>query len=230
MPKPVELSSGAELRLTGPASRVAVICVNGGQSREVPGTWSASLEWLVRRLAPHHPGLALAEVRYRIKSWKRLELCLEDTLAALEEVVGAGARRVLLLGFSMGGAVAIGAAGHPAVTTVLGLAPWIPERLDLSGLDGRRLVVLHGALDHYLPGIPGISPKSSLLGFERAQARGIEGSYELIPRAIHPIAMRAPWGAAVPAPRAGRWAELVSEELTRFQASEGAGAASAATG
>ena len=227
---PVELSTGAELRLTGLASPAAVVCVNGGQSREVPGTWSASLEWLARRLAPRHPGLGLAEVRYRIKSWTRLELCVEDTLAALDEVVAAGARRVLLLGFSMGGAAAIGAARHPAVTTVVGLAPWIPERLDLSGLDGRRLVVLHGAFDRYLPGIPGVSPASSRRGFERARARGVVGSYELIPGAIHPIAMRAPWGAAVPAPRAGRWAELVSEELTRFQASEGAAAASAAAG
>src|SRR5207302_351687 len=33
----------------------AVVCVNGGQSADVPGTWSASLEWLVGRLAPRIP-------------------------------------------------------------------------------------------------------------------------------------------------------------------------------
>ena len=99
----------------------------------MPGTWSATLEWLVERLAPAFPRLGFAEVRYRIKSWNRLGMCVEDTLAALEAVAP---RRALLLGFSMGGAVAIGAAGHPAVRTVLGLAPWIPDRLDLSGLDG----------------------------------------------------------------------------------------------
>lgn len=216
-----ELETGAEMRLTGSLANGAVICVNGGQSRDVPGTWSASLEWLVERLAPEHPGLAFAEVRYRIKSWKRLGLCIEDTAAAVREVVATGSRRVLLLGFSMGGAAAIGAAGHPAVTTVLGLAPWIPDRLDLSSLDGKRLAVLHGAWDRYLPGIPGVSPASSQRGFERARARGVDGSYELIPRALHPIALRAPWGAALPAPRAGRWAELVGEELGRFQASDG---------
>ncbi len=209
------------MRVTGPLPGGAVVCVNGGQSRDVPGTWNASLEWLVDRLAPEYPGLGFAEVRYRIKSWKRLDLCVEDTLAALDEVVAGGARRTLVLGFSMGGAVAIEAAAHPAVTTVLGLAPWIPERLELSGLDGRRLVVLHGAWDRYLPGIPGVSPASSRRGFERARARGVEGSYELIPRALHPIAVRAPWGAALPAPRAARWAELVGGELDRFQASDG---------
>jgi hypothetical protein len=121
----------------------------------------------------------------------------------------------------MGGAVAIRAAGHPAVATVLGLAPWIPDRLDLSALQGRRLAVLHGEWDRYLPGIPGVSPASSRRGFERARAQGVEGEYTLVPRGLHPLAVRAPWGAALPLPRAGRFAELVAAELERFQASEG---------
>jgi pimeloyl-ACP methyl ester carboxylesterase len=206
------------MRVTGPAHRAAVVCVNGGRRAEVPGTWSPTLEWLVERLTPTFPGLGFAEVRYRIKSWQRLDMCVEDTLAALE---GLAPRRALLLGFSMGGAVAIRAAGHPAVRTVLGLAPWIPDRLDLSGLAGRRLAVVHGAWDRSLPGVPGVSPSSSLRGFERARAAGVEGDYELISRAFHPVAVRAPWGASLPLPRAGRWAALVAAELERFQASEG---------
>jgi pimeloyl-ACP methyl ester carboxylesterase len=141
-----------------------------------------------------------------------------DALAALEAVAP---RRALLLGFSLGGAVAIGAAGHPSVRVVVGLAPWIPDRLDVAGLAGRRLAVLHGAWDRHLPGVPGVSPSSSRRGFERARAAGVDGSYALIPRAVHPIAVRAPWGASLPVPRAARWAELVAAELERFQASEG---------
>lgn len=206
------------MRLTGAVGERAVVCVNGGSGRDVPGTWSASLEWLVRRLGPRFPELAFLEVRFRIKSWNRLDMCAEDCLAAIEEAVDAGAREVLLLGFSMGGAVAIKSAGHPAVTTVLGLAPWIPDRLGLSPLRGRRLVVVHGELDRWLPGIPGVSPTSSRRGFERARREGVDGSYTLLSGAIHPIAVRGPWGRAVPMPRAGRWAELVAAELERFQA------------
>ena len=174
----------------------------------------------MRRLAPALDRLAFLEVKFRIKSWNRLEMCAEDTLAAVNVAVGAGAREVLLLGFSMGGAVAIKAAGHPAVTTVLGLAPWIPDRLSLAPLRGRRLVVIHGSLDRYLPGIPGVSPASSRRGFERARLEGVDGTYTLVDGGIHPIAVRAPWGGAIPMPRARRWAQLVAAELERFQASE----------
>ena len=210
------LSTGAELRVTGPAeATAAVVCVNGGQSAEVEGTWSASLEWLVGRLAPSFPGLAFAEVRYRIKSWNKLDWCSEDALSAIQTV---GAARTLLVGFSMGGAVASLVAAEPSVVTVVGLAPWFPDRLPLDGLKGRRLRVLHGSLDRWLPGIPGVSPASSRRGFERARALGVEGEYTIIPGAVHGLALRAHRGRPVPLPRAHTWARLVADELHRFEA------------
>jgi pimeloyl-ACP methyl ester carboxylesterase len=210
------LGTGAELRVTGPTERAAVVCVNGGQKREVEGTWSATLEWLVGRLAPRFPGLGFAEVRYRIKSWNRMSWCVEDARAAVRET---GAPRTLLLGFSMGGAVAIAAADEPTVENVVGLAPWIPDRLSVEPLVGHRFDVLHGQIDRSLIGIPGVSPDSSRRGFERARALGVEGSYTIIPGAVHGVALRAHWGAPIPLPRAARWAELVSVALQRFQAS-----------
>lgn len=210
-----ELATGAELRLSGPADRATVVCVNGGQAAAVEGTWSASLEWLVRRLAPTFPELGFAEVRYRIKSWKRLDSCVADTRAAVREV---GAPRTLLLGFSMGGAVAIQASDEPSVEGVLGLAPWIPDRLALDPLRGKRLDVIHGGLDRWLPGIPGVSASSSRRGFERARALGVDGTYSLIPRALHGIAFRAPGGVAWPLPRAREWARIVAARLECFQA------------
>ena len=114
------------MRVRGPANRLAVVAVNGGRAAPVEGTWSASLEWLVDRLTPQFPELRFAEVRYRIKSWNRFDSCVGDARAAMAEL---DAVRILLLGFSMGGAVAISVADEPRVTGVLGLAPWIPDRL-----------------------------------------------------------------------------------------------------
>lgn len=211
----MRLRSGAELRITGPAAaQLAVVGMNGGQAAEVGGTWSASIEWLVRRLALDFPQMTFAEVKYRIKSWNRLDWCIEDAQAAIEAI---GAPRTLLLGFSMGGAVAARAAGEASVETVVGLAPWFPERISLDQLRGRRLAVLHGSFDRGLPGIPGVSPASSRRGFERARALGVEGEYTLIPGALHGIALRAHWGRALPLPRAHTWARLVADELARFQ-------------
>jgi pimeloyl-ACP methyl ester carboxylesterase len=210
------LESGAELRLTGPTDRAAVVCVNGGQRAEVEGTWSASLEWLVRRLAPRFPQLGFAEVRYRIKSWERLDWCVEDARAAIQAV---GAPRTLLLGFSMGGAVGISVADEAGVEEVLGLAPWIPDRLDLSPLRGRRLIVIHGSLDRALPGIPGVSAAHSRRGFERARALGVDGEYTLLRGAVHGMALRAHWGRPIPLLRASAWARLVARELERFEGS-----------
>lgn len=211
------LATGAELRVTGPADECAVVCVNGGQAREVEGTWSASVEWLVRSLAPRLPHVGFAEVRYRVKSWKQFESCVEDGRAAVEEV---GARRTVLLGFSMGGAVSIAIAGVPHVEGVIGLAPWIPDELDVTSLRGKRLTVLHGAFDRWLPGIPGVSVSHSRKGFDRACERGAVGRYVLIPGAFHAIALRAPGGRLVRLPKAERWAGLLEDELRRFATAE----------
>jgi dienelactone hydrolase len=190
--------------------------VNGGQAAAVAGTWSATIEWLVRRLAPQFPALAFAEVRYRIKSWNKLDWCIEDARAAIAAV---GAQRTLLLGFSMGGAVSARVADEPSVETVVGIAPWLPDRLPLDALAGKRLRVLHGSLDRALPGIPGVAPALSRRGFERALALGAEGEFTLVRGGLHGAAVRRPSGALLALPRAAKWASLVAEELTAFDRS-----------
>ena len=199
--------------MRGPETGDAVICVNGGQRKHVAGTWSASLEWLVDRLAPRFPSLRFAEVRYRVKSWEQLDWCIEDAHEAIDAVA---APRTLMLGFSMGGAVSAAVAGEPAVSGVLGLAPWLPERLSLAGLRGKRLRIVHGELDRALPGVPGVAPASSRAGFERALALGAEGEYTLLPGAVHGVALRAPWGALLPLPRSAGWLRLCADEVARF--------------
>jgi pimeloyl-ACP methyl ester carboxylesterase len=212
----VPLETGAEARLRNDRAALAVVLVNGGTAKPVAGTWSATSELLAAELAPRHPGITFAEVRYRLKSWKELDSCMADTTAALELVDGLGARRALLVGFSMGGAVSIGVAAHEIVAGVLGLAPWIPDQLELDGLDGKRLDVVHGAWDRWLPGIPGVSPAVSRRGFERARARGVEGTYTVLARALHGAAVRRPSGELVRLPRWRAWVDQVDLALGRF--------------
>jgi dienelactone hydrolase len=207
------IDSGAELRVTG-AGPDAVVCVNGGGRAEVPGTWSSTVEWLVERLSPRYPGLRFGEVRYRIKSWRRLDLCVEDGLAAIAAL---DPRRTLMLGFSMGGSVSVRLGAHPSVVGVLGLAPWLPEQLDLSPLVGKRLAIVHGTLDSPLPGVPGVTAKSSLHAYERAVAQGIDASYALVRGGLHGTAVRSPLGRKVTLPRARAWLDAVRAELDRFQ-------------
>ena len=214
-PAPTRLASGAELRLTGPRGAPAVVLANGGQAAEVAGTWSATLEWLVGRLAPRFPGLAFAEVRYRIKSWKRLDLCEEDVRDAVAEVA---APRTLLVGFSMGGAVASLRPTRQPSRACSASRRGSPTGSTSARLAGRRLDVLHGTLDRWLPGVPGVSPVLSRRGFDRAAALGVPGTYELIPGAVHGAALRSPWGALVPLPRAGAWANRATAVIERYAA------------
>ncbi len=199
-----------------------MLCVNGGQKAAVEGTWSASLEWLVGRLAPSFPAVRFAELRYRIKSWEHLDSCIDDARAALDELA---ARRTLLVGFSMGGAVSSVVADDASVRVVVGIAPWLPHQLPLDALAGKRLHVLHGSLDRALPGIPGVSAASSRAGFERALRAGARGEYTLLRGAVHGLALRAPGGGPChyPAQLRGRgWSQTRSRASSR-RAEEGLG-------
>jgi hypothetical protein len=213
----IPLETGGDARVRNEGAPIAAVLLNGGAAKALPGTWSATSELLAVELAPRFPDITFSEVRYRIKSWNELPSCIADATAALDLV----ACPSLLIGFSMGGAVSIGVAGHDCVTGVVALAPWIPERLSLDGLRGRRLDVIHGSWDRYLPGIPGVSATSSLRGFERARALGIEGTYSLIPRALHGAALRKPSGAILHLPRWRDWVDLVGARLASFQSLAG---------
>lgn len=213
---PFPLATGAEARWTGTPGRRAVVCVNGGTAAEVEGTWSASVEWLVQRLARRFPELGFLEVRYRVKSWRRLELCVEDTAAAIDTARESGAGELALLGFSMGGAVAVRNAAADGVELVAGVNPWLPPQLELGTLQGRRLVIAHGAFDAPLPLIPGVKPSMSQAAAERARASGIEVERQVVPYGFHAVALRRRDGGMLALPGAGRYADVVGDQLERF--------------
>jgi dienelactone hydrolase len=203
--------------MRGPSDGRVAICLGGGVAAAVPGVWNASLEWLADRLAPRHPELGFLEVRYRIRSWRNMGPCVEDAAAALDAAASAGAREVVLIGFSMGGAVAVTVAAHPLVTQVIGLAPWLSDRLDVSPLRGRHLDVLHGSLDRWFPGVPGVPASLSQRGVERAAALGVPTSYRLVRGGVHGIAARTRFGLTR-FPRAREWLAGVDALLSAVEA------------
>ncbi|AKU18321.1 alpha/beta hydrolase [Luteipulveratus mongoliensis] len=52
-----------------------------------------------------------------------------------------------LIGHSMGGRVALELAGHPDVSSIVALAPWVGERYDGESFVGTPLLVVHGVKD-----------------------------------------------------------------------------------
>lgn len=211
------LSTSATLRTTGPLQGAVVLCLSGGTGQVRPGVWGASIEYLVRRLAPRVPHLGFAELRYRVRSWRQMDLCIEDGRAAIDALVAGGADSVLLIGYSMGGAVSCSIADHRAVARVIGLAPWLPPELPYTAMRGRHFDILHGTLDRSLPGVPGVTPESSRRGFRRIVDLGATGTYQLIRGGGHAIALRGPRNWVVPLPFARRWAREVHELLDTYE-------------
>jgi pimeloyl-ACP methyl ester carboxylesterase len=207
------LQTGGDVRVSNKGGLVAAVLVNGGTARPVPGTWSATSELLVRELAPRFPAIRFVEVRYRLKSWRALDSCVADGRAA---VAAAGRATTLLIGFSLGGAVAVRLAATEGVTGVLGLAPWLPPELTLDGLRGKRLDVVHGSWDRHLPGIPGVSPAHSRAAWERARRLGVPGTYTVIPRGLHGCALRSRRGRLVRLPRWHTWVAATALTLAEL--------------
>ena len=212
----VALPGGAALRVRGGAGgggAPSLLLLGGSTHRDGAGTWSATSEWLARRIVRERPGWAVAEVRYRFGSWRRLAAAAEDAHAAILALDGMGRAPGALVGFSLGGRVAVALAGAESVRTVVGLAAWLPDGVDLRPLVGRRLHLAHGTLDGALPGVPGVSPRISQAAAARAEALGGPTELTMIAGGLHGVAARGRWSGLVPLPRAGRWAQVVMDAV-----------------
>ncbi|MEU5208077.1 alpha/beta hydrolase [Streptomyces sp. NPDC020742] len=101
-------------------------------------------------------GLTTHVLHYRCRGWNGTEAHpARDAAWALEEVVRRyGDVPVCLIGTGMGARAALHAAGHPAVNSVLGIAPWLPDPRRSDGppepvkqLIGRQVLLVHGTND-----------------------------------------------------------------------------------
>lgn len=139
----------------GPVRALALV-LHGGRSR---GTGAVTARQLaVLRMRPFVSslqragtgrGLAVAHLRYRVRGWNGVQASpVPDTEWALDRLAerypGVPAA---LVGHSMGGRAAVYAAGHPSVSTVVGLAPWIEPGDPVRPVAGRRVLFVHGDRD-----------------------------------------------------------------------------------
>jgi predicted esterase len=136
--------------------RGAVLVAHGGT--EVSAAPVTPLDPAVLRMIPlalairhglRGSGIAVSRPRYRVRGWNGdLASPVQDLRAVIDETVARfGAIPVVLIGHSMGARAAFRVAGHPAVTAVAGLAPWLPPAEPVEQLAGRRVLLAHGTAD-----------------------------------------------------------------------------------
>lgn len=147
-------TAGASITVSG----VVLLLPDGepySHRRPSPLTYARRLP-LARSLARAggSDGLAAHVVHYRCRGWNTTDAHLAaDAAWAVDEVVRRyGDVPVCLAGHGMGGRAALRAGGHPAVTSVLAMAPWLPGDPDaepepVKHLVGRQVLLVHGTND-----------------------------------------------------------------------------------
>ena len=193
----------------------------GHRARSCPATGAPRSSGSSSAWRPEHPALAFHEVRYRVKSWKHLDCASRTPRAALDAVAdrrAAGAAARLLdgrRGLDRGRRAPVGerrwSAWRPGSRRA---STWAACAAGASPSSRARSTAR-------LPGIPGVSPRSSRAGFERVHDAGGRGRLPAHPRRRPPHRPARRGERLVPAPRAATWARLVGGELARFQAEEG---------
>ncbi|MFD8731850.1 MULTISPECIES: alpha/beta hydrolase [Streptomyces] len=147
-------TAGAPYEVSG----VALLLPDGEpDSRRRPSPLSYAIQLPFARAlarAGEGDGLAVHVLRYRCRGWNDTDAHpAQDAAWAADEVQRRyGDVPVCLVGHGMGGRAALRAAGHGAVTSVLAMAPWLPDHTaaepePVKQLMGRRVLIVHGTND-----------------------------------------------------------------------------------
>jgi alpha-beta hydrolase superfamily lysophospholipase len=175
-----------------------VVVAHGGQSESTEPT--AALQLAVLRMIPvaaavrwalRGSGAAVRRPRFTVRGWNGAKASPVMDLTRLLDGIAAdcGPVPVVLVGHSMGARAAVRAAGHPAVSAVAGLAPWLPPGEPAAQLEGRRVLLVHGTQDTIT------SPEDTWAYAERAREVAEVAAVE-IRDGDHPMIRRAPlWHA-----------------------------------
>jgi hypothetical protein len=157
--------SGGMARRSGDAwaeagIRGAVVVAHGGKSvsteptspRELAVLRMLPLSNAIRRALRGY-GVGVYQPRFKLQGWNgELASPVADLGEVLDEIRTLfGDIPIVLIGHSMGARAAFRMAGHPAVTAVAGLAPWLPPGEAVDQLAGRRVLLVHGTADRVTP-------------------------------------------------------------------------------
>ena len=133
-----------------------VLVAHGGQVSSSEPT--SALQPAVLRMIPvaatirralRESGAVVQRPRFRVRGWNGTQAApVGDVNRELDAIAAEfGPVPVVLVGHSMGARAAVRAAGHPAVSAVAGLAPWLPPDEPAVQLAGRRVLLVHGTSD-----------------------------------------------------------------------------------
>lgn len=184
-PKLIEVAvprdpAGVVLVLHGGASRRGKMMVSPAQLsvlRMVP---------VARRIARASRGrLAVFRVLNSRRGWDMRHTPVQDAAWALDQVaLRTGARLpTCLVGHSLGGRAALLTVGQPEVRSATALAPWVYSTDVARGVDGKRILIVHGSADRVA------SPERSA-SLARALARRAEVAYVTVTGAGHAMLRR----------------------------------------
>jgi alpha-beta hydrolase superfamily lysophospholipase len=130
-------------------TKAVVLVLHGGRQEGQAPVRRTNLAYL--RMVPlgkalRRPGVEVWLMRYRKRGWNAPDLDpVRDAKWALDEI---GRRHpdvpIVLVGHSMGARTALRVAGHPQVTAVCALAPWLVQGEPFHQLAGKALLIAHG--------------------------------------------------------------------------------------
>lgn len=110
-------------------------------------------EGMYHRLGTELADLGVPVVRVSYRRPNDLEACVLDVAASVQLLVGAGAERIVVMGHSFGGAVAV-RAGVGLPDFVAGVVTFATQSAGCevaAGLSGRPFLLFHGDRDEILP-------------------------------------------------------------------------------
>src|SRR6266699_3155746 len=132
-----DAARGAQTRQVG-----IVVVAHGGQASSTQPT--SALQPAVLRMIPvaaairhglRESGAMVQRPRFRVRGWNGVQASpVGDLNEALDAIAASGPIPVVLV-------------GHPVVSAVAGLAPWLPRGEPVDQLAGRRVLLVHGTSD-----------------------------------------------------------------------------------